>query len=188
MALNLQQRPYDWRDETVRLEWKLDRAHSAMEDLGIALDEGDDASALHVAISAHEAVCSAAQAVKTLHSEQPPTERLDAPDAIGSTLAIGGTGVATIALDVMVNAMVALAVTDDEDDTDFLIGACIAAESAYEVSTAVVQAASTRDGPAMLDLQRAFETEGGVALRKQVAQARPRVREINERIRGDTPE
>jgi len=88
----------------------------------------------------------------------------------------------------MVNAMVALAGTDDEDDTDFLIGACIAAESAYEVSTAVVQAASTRDGPAMLDLLRAFETEGGVALRKKVARARPLVREINERIRGETPE
>jgi hypothetical protein len=188
MALNLQQRPYDWREETVRVEWKLDRAHSAMEDLGTALDEGDDASAHHVATLAHEAVGSAAQAVKTLHSEQPPTERLNEPDAIGSTLAIGGSGVATIALDVMVNAMVALAGTDDEDDTDFLIGTCIAAESAYEVSTAVVQAASTRDGPAMLDLQRAFETEGGVALRKKVARARPRVREINERIRGETPE
>jgi len=184
MALDLQQRPYDWREKTVRLEWKLDRAHSAMEDLGTALDEGDDASARSVARSAHDAVGSAAQAVKTLHSEQPPTDDLNEPDAIGSTLAIGGSGVATIAVDVMVNAMVALAGTDDEDDTDFLIGTCIAAESAYEVSTAVVQAASRRDGPAMLDLQRAFETEGGVALRKRVTKSRPRVREINERIRA----
>jgi len=188
MTLSLQLRPYDWREKTVRLEWKLDRAHSAMEDLGNALDEGDDASAHQVAALAHEAVGSAAQAVKSLHAEQPPTERLSEPEAIGSALAIGGSGVATLALDVMVNAMVALAGTDDEDDTDFLIGACIAAESAYEVSTAVVQAASTRDGPAMLDLLRAFETEGGVALRKKVARARPLVREINERIRGETPE
>ena len=188
MASNLQQRPFDWREKTVRLEWKLDRAHSAMEDLGTALDEGDGASAHHVAVLAHEAVGSAALAVKTLHSDQPPTEHLNEPDAIGSTLAIGGSGVATIALDVMVNAMVALAGTDDEDVTDFLIGACIAAESAYEVSAAVVQAASTTDGPAMLDLQRAYETEGGVALRKKMAQARPRVRDINERIRSDAPE
>ncbi|HEY5024977.1 MAG TPA: hypothetical protein VII76_08380 [Acidimicrobiales bacterium] len=187
MTLDLQQRPYDWREKTVRLEWKLERAHLAMEDLGSALDEGDDVSTHHVARSAHEAVGSAAQAVKTLRAEQPPTERLNEPDAIGSTLAIGGSGVATIALDVMVNAIVALAATDNEDDTDFLIGACMDAESAYEVSTAVVQAASRMDGPAMLDLQRAFETEGGVALRKRVTMARPRVREITKRIRGQVP-
>ena len=45
MTLDLQQRPYDWREKAVRLEWKLERAHFAKEDLGTALDDGDDASA-----------------------------------------------------------------------------------------------------------------------------------------------
>jgi hypothetical protein len=178
MALD-QQRPYDWREKTMHLAWKLDRAHSTVEDLGAALDEGDDSSAQQVLRSAHEAVGSAAEAVKTLHAEQQPTA-LDEPEAIGSELAIGGSGVATVALDVMVNAMLALAATEDDDDTDFLIGACVDAGNAYEVSAAVVEAAPLTHGTAMLNLKEAFETEG-VALRKRVSKARPRVLEIKER-------
>ncbi len=114
-----------------------------MEDLGAALEKGDDVSARHIAKSAHQAVGSVGHAVKTLRSELTP-EQLDRPDAVGPTLAIGGSGVATIALDVMVSAMVALAATDDGDEADFLIGACLDAENAYEVSTAVVAAARER--------------------------------------------
>ena len=175
-----QQRPYDWREKTMHLAWKLDRAHSTVEDLGAALDEGGDASAHQVLRSAHEAVGSVAEAVKTLHAEEQPTEGLDEPEAIGSELAIGGSGVATVALDVMVNAMVALAATEDEDDTDFLIGACVDAGNAYEVSAAVVEAAPLTHGTAMLNLKEAFETEG-VALRKRVTKSRQRVLEIRRR-------
>jgi hypothetical protein len=82
----------------------------------------------------------------------------------------------------MANAMMALAVKDDEDDTDFLIGACVDAESAYEVSAAVVEAAPRADGSAILDLKRAFETDGEVALRKRVTKARRRVLEIRRRV------
>ena len=106
---------------------------------------------------------------------------------IGSTLALGGSGVATIALDVMVSAMLALAATDDGDETDFLIGACLDAENAYEMSTAVVQDAPRRDTPAMLDLKRAFDTDGSVALRQRVITTRSRVREINERLKRERP-
>jgi hypothetical protein len=162
---------------------KLDRAHCAVEELGSTLDKGDDATTQHTARFAYQAVESAAHAVKTMRAQIPPDAPLSEPDAVGSTLALGGSGVATIALDVMVNAMLALAATDDEDDTDFLIGACVDAGSAYEVSAAVVQAAPRRDGAAMADLQRAFETEGGVALRKKLIEARPRVREIHDRVR-----
>jgi hypothetical protein len=179
------QHPCDWRKKATQLAFQLERAHSAMEDLGAALDEGDEESARLNARSAHEAVGSVGYAVKTLHTQLPPRELLDEPDAIGSTLAIGGSGVATIALDVMVTAMLALAATDDGDVTDFLIGACLDAENAYEMSAAVVQDAPRRDPPAMFDLQRAFDTDGSVALRQRVITTRSRVREINERIRRE---
>lgn len=182
MALDLQQRPFDWREKTMHLAWKLDRAHSAMEDLGTALDDGDIVSARHVARTAQEVVGSVAHAVKEMRDEQPASHAMNDTDAIALSLAIGGSGVAAIALDVMVNAMVALAATDEEDDTDFLIGACVDAESAFEVSAAVVKAAPRRGGPAIRDLQRAFETDGEVALRRRLT---ARVLEINERVRGD---
>jgi hypothetical protein len=183
MTFDFQHRPYDWRQRTAQLGVELARAHSALEDLGAALENGDEDSARDIAKSAHEAVGSVGYAVKALHSEQPPAEELDRPDAVGSTLAIGGSGVATIALDVMVRAMVALAATDDGDETDFLIGACLDAESAYEVSAAVVAAAPEKDAPEILDLRRAYDTEGSVALRKRVIEARPRVRAISARVR-----
>ena len=185
MAVELHPRPYDWRNKTALLASELERAHATMEDLGAALDEGDDVSARHMARCAQDAVGAVGYAVKALRSEQPPAEQLDPPDAIGSTLAIGGSGVATIALDVMVSAMLAMAATDDSDDTDFLIGACLDAESAFEVSTAVVAAAPTGDGPKILDLYRADDTEGSVALRQKVITARPQVRAISRRVRGD---
>jgi hypothetical protein len=183
---NVDDTDYDWREATNRLVHKLDRAHDAVAELGSALDKGDDAAARQTVQFAHEAVDSVAHAVKTMRSELPPDTALDEPDVVGSTLALGGSGVATIALDVMVNAMMALASTDendDRDDTDFLIGACVDAESAYEVSTAVMQAAPMREGRAILDLRKAYETEGGLALRKRLIDARPRVREIHERVR-----
>jgi hypothetical protein len=183
-SMDPHQHRYNWRERTVQLSWQLDSAHCALEDLGHALDAGDRAAARHIVRSAHEAVGSVGLAVKTLRTQQPPTEHLEQPDAIGSALAIGGSGVATIALDVMVNAMVALAATEDRDETDFLIGACLDAETAYEVSAAVVQAAPRRDVPAMLDLRRAYDTDGSVALRRRVVEMRPRVREISERVAG----
>ena len=185
MTVDLQQRPFNWREKTVRLASELERAHATMQELGAALDSGDASSARTMARSAHEAVGSVGYAVKALHREQPPAEQLDPPDAIGSTLAIGGSGVATIALDVMVSAMVALAATDDTEDTDFLIGACLDAENAYEVGAAVVAAAPKKDAPAMVDLRRAYDTEGSVALRKRVLRARPRVNQIRERVTNE---
>jgi len=175
--------PFNWRDETGRLLGKLDHAHSTIADLGSALDEGDEFSAHQTLRSAHDAVTSIAQAVKALRAALPLHTDSNEPDTIGLNLAVGGSGTATIALDVLVNAMVALALTDDDTDTDFLIGACVDAESAYEVSAAVLQAAPQRDGPAMMELCRAFETDGGIALRKRLTRARPRVREIYEQAR-----
>jgi hypothetical protein len=65
-----------------------------------------------------------------------------------------------MALDTMVNAMMALAVTHDRSETDFLVGIYVDAESAYKVAEAVVQAAPRSHGPAVMELRRAFETEG----------------------------
>ncbi len=176
-------RSYDWRVETGRLVLELHRAHSTIEDLGSALDDGDEFSTDHTLRLAQDAVTSVARSVKTMRAELPPGADPDEPDVIGSSLAIGGSGAAAIALDVLVNAMVALALTDDTADADFLIGACVDAETAYEVSAAVVEAAPRRDGSEMLNLRRAFETDGGIALRKKLFRARPRVREIYERVR-----
>ncbi len=181
MASGLQD--YSWRDQTSRVAWELDRAHSTIEDLSVALDEGDELAAQQTLRLAQDAVTSAAHSVKAMRAKLPPDADSNEPEVIGSTLAVGGSGVATIALDVLVNAMVALALTDDTNETDFLVGACVDAESAYEVSTAVLQAAPVRDGAAMLDLRRAFETEGGIALRKKLTRARPQVRKIYERAR-----
>jgi len=175
--------PFNWRDETGRLLGKLDHARSTIEDLGSALEEGDESCAHQTLRSAHDAVASIAQAVKTMRAELPLQADSNEPDTVGLNLAVGGSGIATIALDVLVNATVALALTADDRDTDFLIGACVDAESAYEVSAAVLQAAPQRDGPAMMELRRAFETEGGIALRKRLTRARPRVRELYEQAR-----
>jgi hypothetical protein len=38
-----QRRSYDWRAGTVELVFRLDRAQSAVEELGSALDQGDAA-------------------------------------------------------------------------------------------------------------------------------------------------
>jgi hypothetical protein len=179
----MEEHPFDWRERALHLAWKLDRAHELIQDVGVALDEGDGASAQRRAQVAQNAVNSVARALTAMRAELSPDVPLAQPDAIGSTLAIGGSGVATVALDTMVNAMMALAVTHDRSETDFLIGTYVDAESAYEVAEAVVQAAPRRHGPAVMDLQRAFETEGGIALRERLTKARPRVREIYERAR-----
>jgi hypothetical protein len=176
-------RETDWREKALHLAWKLNRAHNLIDDLGIALDEGDGRSALRRAEVAQNAINSVARALNAMRIEPSPDVPLAEPDAVGSTLAFGGSGVATMALDVKVNAMMALATTRDKGETDFLIGAYVDAESAYKVAAAVVETAPRRQGPAVMELRRAFETEGGMALKKRLTQARPRVREIYERTR-----
>jgi hypothetical protein len=174
---------FDWREKAFHLAWKLNRAHGLINDLGAALDEGDEKSVQRRADVAQNAVNSVARALSAMRVEPSPEVPLAEPDAVGSALTMGGSGVATMALDVKVNAMMALAATHDKSETDFLIGACLDAESAYEVAAAVVEAVPKRQGPAVMELRRAFETEGGIALRERLTKARPRVREIYQRAR-----
>lgn len=177
-----QQRSYDWRGRGFHLLWKLDRAHTAVQVLGTALDEGHSRSARRHYRAARSQVRSAAEEVKTLRSEQPSAERLGEQDATGSDLVIRGSGSATIALDVLVDAMATLSATNEVDDMDVLVGACIDAQRAYEDSTAVVKAASQAHGPSLRNLERAFDTEGEVALRKRVKADRAAVHAISERV------
>jgi hypothetical protein len=107
---------------------------------------------------------------------------MDAATAIGSTLALQGSDAATIALDVMVDAMTILNVIDDGNDGDMLIGACIDAEHAYEDSVAIVRATSLAHGSEIASLRSAFHTDGKVALRERVRKERAAVRSINERV------
>ena len=173
---------HDWRKETKHLAGELERAHDVVEAMGTALDEADDAGAKSVEAVAHDAVVIAAQSVKNLTTKQrQPSDNPGESDALGSTLAVAGGGVATVALDVMVNAMAALATTDDNDDTEFLVGASLDAESAYEVGTAVVQASTSADLQRMVNLQRTLDTGACRALRERLIRSRPRVQAMKER-------
>jgi hypothetical protein len=174
---------FDWRERALHLAWKLNRAHGLIDELGTALDEGDEKSAEQRAEVAQNAVNSVARALSAMRVGPSPDVASPEPDAVGSALAMRGSGVATMALDVKVNAMMALAGTHDQSETDFLIGACLDAESAFEVAAAVVEAVPKKSGPAVMDLRRAFETEGGIALRTRLIEVQPRVREIHEKAR-----
>ena len=174
-------RPYDWRGGTVELVCRLDRAQSAVEDLGSALEQGDDDLARLIAHSALNAVGSVVDAVNTLRAERPPEAGLSEPDAAGSMLAIAGSGDASTALEVMVNAMVALAATDDEEDADILIGACVDAASAYQVGASVLEDAPSGNGAAIQDLKRAFDVERKAAFGPSLTTGRALAVEINQR-------
>lgn len=181
MALE-EQVPYDWRGRAFHLAWQLDRAHSAVQVLGEALEEGDRRSARRCFRSARESVGSVAREVKSLRSEQPSTKLSDEEALTGPALVLRGSGASVVALDVMVEAMAALSATQDVDDTDVLVSACIDAQRAYEDSTAVVKAASRAHGPALAALNSAFCTAGEVALRKRVTDGRVAVHAIKERV------
>ena len=158
---------YAWRARAAFVSSKLDLAHSSVYFLGDALEKGDTRFARDLWHSARRAVDSVAREVKALRDEQPPTEDLDEPAVTGSALAIHGAGAATMALDVMVSSMVALSVTEDEDATDVLVGDCVDAARVYEGSTAIVKAASESRGSEMVDVKRAFDADGEVALRNR---------------------
>jgi hypothetical protein len=163
-----------WRARAAVVSSKLDRAHSSVYCLGDALENGDTRFARGPWHSARRAVDSVAREVKTLRDEQPPTRDLDEPAVTGSALTVDGASAATMALDVMFSSMVALSATEDEDATDVLVGACIDAARLYEGSTAIVKAASQSHVSEVLDLKRAFDADGGVALRNRVVAARAR--------------
>jgi hypothetical protein len=172
----------EWRGLATMVASELDDAHSAVQVLGRALEEGETRVARRRYSAARDAVGSVTRDVTRLSLEQPLREDMDEHTAVGSELALRGSGAASVALEVMVNAMAALATTDDQDDVDLLTEVCADAERAFEVSAAVVKAAPRSRGSSILDLKRAFETEGVVMLRRKVNASRARVFEINERI------
>ena len=183
MAVGQQHGFYDWRSGSRELVGRLDRARSAVEDLGDALEHGDDDSAHAMAHSALDAVGSVAVTVNSLSAQRPPEARLTESDATGSMLAIGGSEVANEALDLMVNAMVALAATDDDgDDADFLIGACLDAASAYQIGATALENAPKCSGEAIQDLKRAFDRHGETGLHERLARCRARAVAINQRL------
>jgi hypothetical protein len=174
--------PYEhaWRARAAFLSTKLDRAHDSVYFLGDALEKGDSRAARGPWHSARRAVDSVAREVNTLRDEQPPTEEPEEPAITGSALTIDGADAATMALDVMVNSMVALSATTDEETTDVLIGDCVDAARVYEGSAAVVKASLHSHGSETLDLKRAFDADGEVALRNSVVGARARLGDLNE--------
>jgi len=167
-----------WRGKAAHLAFRLDRARSAVEGLGESFEQDDPGEARRRYSALRDEVVSLAAEVKELRSEQRSTRDMDKTTEKGSTLVIRGCGAATIALDVMIDAMAALAVTDEAEIVDVLVGACIVAQRAYDDGAAVVKAASFAHGSSLNNLERAFYTEGEAALRKGVTEARDRVHEI----------
>jgi len=176
--------PYEhaWRTRAAFLSTKLDRARSSVYFLGDALEKGGSRAARGPWHSARRAVDSVAREVNTLRDEQPPTEAQEEPAVTGSALTIDGADAATMALDVMVNSMVALSATTDEEATDVLIGDCVDAARVYEGSAAVVKASLHSHGSETLDLKRAFDADGEVALRNSVVGARARLGDMIEPV------
>ena len=178
--------PYEhaWRARAAFLSTKLERAHSSVYFLGDALEKGDSRAARGPWHSARRAVDSVAREVNTLRDEQPPADEREEPAVTGSALTIDGADAATMALDVMVNSMVALSATTDEEATDVLIGDCVDAARVYEGSASVVKASLHSHGSETLDLKRAFDADGEVALRNSVSGARARLGDMNEELEG----
>jgi hypothetical protein len=176
--------PYEhaWRARAAFLSTKLDRAHACVYFLGDALEKGDSRAARGPWHSARRAVDSVAREVSVLRDEQPPADEHDEPAVTGSALTIDGADAATMALDVMVNSMVALSATTDEDVTDVLIGDCVDAARVYEGSAAVVKASLHSHGAETVDLKRAFDADREVALRSSVVGAQARLGERNEHV------
>jgi hypothetical protein len=173
--------PYEhsWRARAAFLSTKLDRAHSSVYFLGEALEKGDSRTARGPWHSARREVDSVAREVKNLRDEQLPTEDQE-PSGTGSALTIDGADAATMALDVMVNSMVALSATQDEEATDVLVGACVDAARVYEGGAATVKAALRSHGSEVVELRRAFDADGEVALRNSVVKTRARLGDMND--------
>lgn len=172
---------YGWRERSAVVASQLHRARGAVEALNSDLEKDDTKSARRDFLAVRDKLGAVAEEVKALRAEQPPMEEMSEPDATGSTLAITGAGVATVALDVLVNAMVAMSTSGNDDDTDFLVGACMDAELAYRTCTAIVHAAPESKRSDVQALKQAFETDGGRTLRKRVNQAHAKVLQINRR-------
>ncbi len=78
----------------------------------------------------------------------------------------------------MVDAVAGLTVTDDVDDVDVLVGASIDAQQAFGDCTAIVKAAANAHGGRLDGLDRAFNSEGEIALRRRVSDARRRLQSV----------
>jgi hypothetical protein len=178
----------EWREKAMFVASKLDRAYWSVQDVDSALEAGDPPSVDRGYRWARNALRSVAGDVKAFRSEQPATEHVRESDATGSTLAIRGASVATIALDVTLNALMALASTGDDHEADFLIRASMDAGIAYQAGAAIAHAAPRTHGTAIVDLKQAFETEVEIALRDRVTAAHSKLLEMRRRTGRVSPE
>lgn len=176
--------PYEhaWRARAALLSTKLDRAHSSVYFLGDALERGDSRAARGPWHWARRAVDSVAREVKTLRDEQPATEDQEELAVARSALTIDGADAAMMALDVMVNSMVALSATEDEGAIDALIGSCVDAARVYEAGSGTMRAALQRQSSEMRDLKRAFDAGEEVDLRNSVEWAQAWLGEMSEHV------
>jgi hypothetical protein len=88
---------------------------------------------------------------------------------LGMALAVEGGEAASLALDVLLDAISALhGEAIDGLDAELLLGACVDAEQAYEASAATVLASAHAEGLDLVNLDRAFRTEGQVGVRERL--------------------
>jgi hypothetical protein len=161
-----------WRRQATHLGGKLRRAHVAVHSVAATLEKGRDRSARRRYAVARHQMASVARDIEALRTEQAGDDQQDDTAAAGSALAIRGAEAAAVALDVMLDAVVALGTESEDHETEDLIGACIDAEQGYAESAAVVRAAAKAQSDGIRKLKQAFDTDGEIALRGRLRQKR----------------
>ena len=165
----------DWPKRAECLAGQLTTARTALDTLSVALESADQIAVQTVQTTAYTAVRGTAQSVKSMRAEGSRTNDTEVSKVTGSSLVLWGAKVASCALDVMLNAMIAVASTPDDDDTDFLAAATISAESTYEIGMAIVEAVPRCDAAELVDLGRVFPTEGRETMMKRMIQTRSEI-------------
>jgi hypothetical protein len=164
-----------WRRQAMHLGSKLRRAHVAVHSVAATLDKGHDRAARRrYAVARHQmdAVARDIEVLRAQRPDEPRGEPVQDTASAGSMLAIRGAEAAAMALDVMLDAVVALGSETERHETEVLIGACIDAEQGYAESAAVVRAAAKAQDDGIRRLKMAFDTDGEIALRRRLKQKR----------------
>ena len=174
-----------WRARAILLISSLERTHGIVHALGEALGRSpkDEVAVRRLRAVIDDEIASLGTYMKETHPYRAGRDEVTDVAKTGSALAVAAIETATLALNTLVAAMTALSVTNDDLDTETLIGACIDGERAYEESIAMARATSQSDRWGIEDLRCAFFTSGEIALRKRLREKNSNVQAISERVR-----
>ena len=175
-------RPFEhhWRRSAAHLGTQLRRAHVAVHSVAATIDKGRTRSAHRRYATARHRIAAIAGDVAAFRAQRPGPEHLGETAAAGSALTLRGAEAATLSLDVMLDAVMALRAVDDRRETELLIGACIDAEQGFAQSVAVVRAAATAHAAAVRTLSKAFDSDGEQALRLRLVREKAALAGLQE--------